>query len=78
MLSRNCAYLVFACKTLFFIDFHAVVDSPALQLPLAIAVESIGRCGKALPLFCRCNEGRPYKERFLSVFAALRVGMGLA
>ncbi len=78
MLSRNCAYLAFTCKALFFIDVHAGVDSPGLQLLIAIAVESIGRCGKALPLFCRCNEGRPYKERFLSVFAASRVGMGLA
>ena len=59
MLSRNCAYLILPCKALFFIDFQTVVGSPVLQLQLAIVVESICRYGTALPLFCRCTEGRP-------------------
>jgi hypothetical protein len=43
---------------LFPIEFQAVVNSLALQIPFAIVVESIGRCGKALPLFCRYIGGR--------------------
>jgi hypothetical protein len=58
MLSRNYAYPVFLCKALFFIDFQLLVNASDLKLPRAIAVESIRRCGKAWPLFCRCTGGR--------------------